>query len=183
MPPIGAKMTARPKLRTQDMGEIHFTPIGLIHSPFDKPEGMPIQAAAAAQVQGSVEVDPAYAEGLADIAGFSHLILLYQFHRARAAQLTVVPFLDKQPHGVFATRAPARPNPIGLSVVRLLKVEGCRLEVEGVDVLDGTPLLDIKPYVPAFDVYPADRIGWFAANIGNAGATRADSRFAADEKQ
>jgi tRNA-Thr(GGU) m(6)t(6)A37 methyltransferase TsaA len=165
------------------MGEIRFTPIGLIRSPFEKPEGMPIQAAEASRVKGAIELDAAYAEGLADIAGFSHLILLYQFHRVRAAQLTVIPFLDKKPHGVFSTRVPARPNPIGLSVVRLLKVDGCHLEVEGMDVLDGTPLLDIKPYVPAFDVYPADRIGWFAANIGNAGATRADSRFAADDNK
>jgi len=162
------------------MEDIRFKPIGLIRSPFDKPEGMPIQAAEAAHVKGSIELDPAYAEGLADIGGFSHLILLYQFHRVRAAQLTVVPFLDKTPHGVFATRAPARPNPVGLSVVRLLKVDGCRLEVEGVDVLDATPLIDIKPYVPAFDVYPADRIGWFAANIQNAGSTRADRRFSTD---
>jgi tRNA-Thr(GGU) m(6)t(6)A37 methyltransferase TsaA len=162
------------------MESISFKPIGLIRSPFDKPEGMPIQAAEAAYVRGSIELDPAYAEGLTDIGGFSHLILLYQFHRARAAQLTVVPFLDKKPHGVFATRAPARPNPIGLSVVRLLEVDGCRLELQGVDVVDGTPLIDIKPYLPAFDVYLADRIGWFAATIQNAESTRADGRFSAD---
>ena len=162
------------------MADIHFQSIGLIRSPFDKPEGMPIQAAEAAYVRGTIELDPAYAEGLADIEGFSHLILLYQFHRVRTAQLTVVPFLDQRPHGVFATRAPARPNPIGLSVVRLLNVDGCRLQVQGVDVLDGTPLIDIKPYVPAFDVYSAQQIGWFAATIGNAGRTRADGRFSAE---
>ncbi len=165
------------------MPAIAFTPIGLIHSPFSSPEGMPIQAAAAAQVRGRIEVEPAHAEGLADLAGFSHLILLYHFHRAASARLTVVPFLDKKPHGVFATRAPTRPNAIGLSVVRLLEVRGNTLDVMGVDVLDGTPLLDIKPYVPEFDVHPGERIGWFAGNVTQTGQTRADDRFSADPKK
>jgi len=159
------------------MTEIPFIPIGTIRSPYDRPEGMPIQVVGAAGIKGSVEVDPAYAEGLADIGGFSHLILLYHFHRARAASLTVVPFLDTLPHSIFTTRAPARPNPIGLSVVRLLSVAGCTLEIEGVDVLDGTPLLDIKPYVPAFDVHAVDKIGWFAGKVGAVVRTRADDRF------
>ncbi|HEX4325435.1 MAG TPA: tRNA (N6-threonylcarbamoyladenosine(37)-N6)-methyltransferase TrmO [Burkholderiales bacterium] len=162
------------------MSEIRFKPIGLIRSPFDQPEGMPVQASAAAGVQGRVELDPAYTEGLADLAGFSHIILLYHFHRAGAARLTVVPFLDPRPHGVFATRAPARPNPIGLSVVRLLEVQGNLLRIEGVDVLEGAPLIDIKPYVPAFDVHPADQIGWLADNAKNAASTVADGRFSAD---
>lgn len=159
------------------MTDIHFKPIGIIRSPFEKPEGMPIQAPGAAGVKGTLELDPAYAEGLADIGGFSHLILLYHFHRVARASLTVVPFLDKLPHGIFATRAPARPNPIGLSVVRLVSVNGCTLEIEGVDVLDGTPLIDIKPYVPAFDAHAADRIGWFATKVGATAQTRADDRF------
>jgi len=165
------------------MTDIHFKPIGIIRSPFEKPEGMPIQSSGAAGFKGTLELDPAYAEGLADIGGFSHLILLYHFHRVRAASLTVVPFLDKHPHGVFATRVPARPNPIGLSVVRLLSVAGCVLQIEGVDMLDGTPLLDVKPYVPAFDVHPADRIGWFAANVGAIARTRADDRFSNPDPQ
>ena len=159
------------------MEEIRFKPVGVIRSPFDKPEGMPIQAAEAAGVRGVVELDAAFAEGLADIEGFSHLILLYHFHRAHPAKLTVLPFLDQRPHGVFATRAPTRPNALGLSVVRLLGVSGVRLEVEGVDVLDGTPLLDIKPYVPAFDAYPAEKIGWLANNLQPGVHTLADGRF------
>ncbi|HEY4373603.1 MAG TPA: tRNA (N6-threonylcarbamoyladenosine(37)-N6)-methyltransferase TrmO [Burkholderiales bacterium] len=163
------------------MQAISFTPIGVIRSPFSTPEGMPIQAVAAAEVRGRVEIEAAYMEGLADIAGFSHVIALYHFHRAAPARLTVTPFLDKRPHGVFSTRAPTRPNAIGLSVLRLLEVRGATLEVMGVDVLDGTPLLDLKPYVPEFDVYPADRIGWFAASVAQTAQTRADDRFSGDK--
>jgi len=112
-------------------------------------------------VEGTIEVLPEYREGLKDIDGFSHLILIYHLHLSKRAALEVIPFLDDKPHGIFATRSPKRPNPIGFSVVWLLKVEGCRLFIAGVNMVDGTPVLDIKPYVPEFEAYRADRIGWF----------------------
>ena len=135
--------------------ELH--PIGVIHSPYTSVSGMPIQSAAGAETRGHVEVFARFAEGLRDLSGFSHVILLYYFHRSGEPALTVTPFLDKHPRGIFATRAPKRPNPIGISTVRLLAIEGNRLHIEGVDILDGTPLLDIKPYVPAFDRIDAGR--------------------------
>jgi tRNA-Thr(GGU) m(6)t(6)A37 methyltransferase TsaA len=157
--------------------DICYRPIGVVHSPFHEIEGMPIQPTGAAGIQGAVEVFPEFAAGLTDLAGFSHIILLYHFHEVRETRLIVTPFLDTQPHGVFATRAPKRPNPIGLSVVKLLGVEGNLLHVENVDMLDGTPLLDIKPYVPEFDQHPADRVGWMAQAGGKVQSKRSDGRF------
>lgn len=138
---------------------------------------MPIQPAGAQGVAGTVEVDPAYEEGLADLEGFSHLCLLYHLHLSEGYALVVKPFLDDTPRGLFATRAPKRPNPIGLSVVRLVRVEGCRLYVENVDVVDGTPLLDLKPYVPAFDAPEEVRLGWLTGRAGRASGLQADDRF------
>jgi tRNA (adenine37-N6)-methyltransferase len=138
-----------------------FRAIGRIRTPFPRPEGTPIQGAARPETEGSVEVFPEFAPGLADVQGFSHLILLYAFDHCQGYDLCVTPFLDTQEHGIFATRSPRRPNPLGMTVVRLLAVEGTTLRVSGVDMVDGTPLLDIKPYVPAFDIHPADRVGWF----------------------
>jgi tRNA-Thr(GGU) m(6)t(6)A37 methyltransferase TsaA len=135
-------------------------PIGLIHSPFTDKSQTPIQASRSSAV-GQVEVYPEFAEGLQDVEGFSHIILLYVFHCSSGYTLQVKPFLDDQPRGLFATRYPCRPNPIGLSVVRLLVRRGNLLDIEGVDVLDGTPLLDIKPYVPEFDVRADVRTGWY----------------------
>lgn len=127
-----------------------------------------------------MEVFPEYSEGLEDLDGFSHLHLLYFFHLAKPFALKVRPFLDDTERGLFATRAPSRPNPIGISVVRLMKVEKHRLHVEDIDVVDGTPLLDIKPYVPEFDVRKADRIGWLEATRAKAEKTSSDARFARD---
>ena len=157
---------------------MEFTPIGTIRSPFTNPEGMPIQPAGATGVKGSVEVLSAYEDGLQDLDGFSHIILLYQFHRSRGFKLKVVPFMDTVLRGVFATRAPKRPNPIGLSVVRLERIEGRVLHVEGVDILDGTPLLDIKPYVPDFDGQAEVRTGWLEQAKKKAQDKRSDGRFA-----
>jgi tRNA-Thr(GGU) m(6)t(6)A37 methyltransferase TsaA len=159
------------------MEPVTFTPIGVIRSPYTDIAGMPVQAAGAAGVVGTIELEPAYAPGLRDIEGFSHLILLYHLHLIREPALEVVPFLDTVSHGVFATRSPKRPTPIGLSVVRLLAVEGTRLTIEGVDMVDGTPLLDLKPYVPAFDAVAAERTGWYAGKVERVGAIRADDRF------
>jgi tRNA-Thr(GGU) m(6)t(6)A37 methyltransferase TsaA len=135
------------------------TPIGVIHTPFASPSEVPIQAARSEAV-GRVEVFSEYAPDLQDLDGFSHIILVYWFHRAGDVSLTVRPFLDGRLHGLFATRYPARPNPIALSVVELVRVDGCTLHVRAVDVLDGTPLLGIKPFVPAFDHRSGARVGW-----------------------
>jgi tRNA-Thr(GGU) m(6)t(6)A37 methyltransferase TsaA len=140
--------------------EIVFQPIGIIHSPYAQLAGMPIQPSGASGIEGTVEVFQQYAEGLKDLEGFSHIILLYHFHKAKEASPLVVPFLDSKPRGIFATRAPNRPNPIGLSVVGLVAREANILRVENIDILDGTPLLDIKPYVPQFDIHAASRVGW-----------------------
>ena len=135
-------------------------PIGTIRSPFARKDHTPIQPYRS-QAAGQVEVLPQYAPGLQDIEGFSHVILLYLFHESEPGHsLTATPFLDKEPKGLFATRYPRRPNPIGLSVVKLVRREGRVLHVAGIDVLDGTPLLDIKPYVPPFDAFPEARFGW-----------------------
>ncbi len=159
------------------MSAICFDTIGVIHTPFTDTVGMPIQSVAAAGVKGWVELDPAYAAGLADIDGFSHLWLIYHLHRIAAGSLTVTPFLDRQARGIFATRSPKRPNAIGLSLVRLIAVEGPVLRIEEVDILDGTPLLDIKPFVPSFDHRETDRIGWFEGNVDRVTTTRSDGRF------
>jgi tRNA-Thr(GGU) m(6)t(6)A37 methyltransferase TsaA len=139
--------------------EFIMRPIGVIHSPFQEKEQTPIQPSRS-QAKGRVEVYPEFAAGLEDIEGFSHIILLYVFHQSAGFALRVKPFLDDQQHGLFATRYPKRPNPIGISVVGLAGRDGNILEIEGVDVLDGTPLLDIKPYVSEFDLRDATRSGW-----------------------
>jgi len=157
--------------------EISYRPIGVIHSPFTDIGGMPIQPTGAAGILGTVEVFTEFTAGLKDLDGFSHIILLYHFHRVQEVKLVVTPFMDSQPHGVFATRAPKRPNPIGLSIVRLLGIEQNVLHIENVDVLDGTPLLDIKPYVPEFDHHPADRVGWLEQAKGQVRRQKSDSRF------
>lgn len=154
-----------------------FQAIGTIHTPFHDREGMPIQPAGAREVEGNVELRPEYEEGLRDLDGFSHVVLLYHLHRSRGFELSVVPFLDTEPRGLFSTRAPRRPNPIGLSVVELLRVEGPTLHVRGVDILDGTPLLDIKPYVPDFDEPTEFRLGWLEEARRKASERRADGRF------
>jgi len=140
---------------------------------------MPIQPRGARKARGTINLLSPYRKGLKDLDGFSHVILLYHFHEARRPKLSVTPFMDSEKRGVFSTRAPCRPNPIGLSVVRLLSVRGASLEVEGIDVLDGTPLLDIKPYVPDFDVVRTRRIGWLGRSRRKAARTRSDARFVA----
>lgn len=156
---------------------IEFKPIGIIHSPFKDLHDMPIQPTGAVGVKGSVEVFADFREGLADLDGFSHIILLYLFHRSQGCELTVVPFMDSKPRGLFATRAPKRPNSIGLSVVQLDRVEDGMLHIQNIDILDGTPLLDIKPYVPAFD-HPDDiRTGWLEGAGKTVAQKISDDRF------
>ena len=153
-----------------------FRPIGIIHTPFSYVEGMPIQSAGTG-TRGTAVVYDEYAKGLADIEGFSHLILVYVFHEARPFTPLVIPFLDNVSRGLFSTRAPCRPNPIGLSVVSFVSREGSLLTFNGADMLDGTPLLDIKPYIPAFDAVPMARSGWFESSNHALDKTRSDTRF------
>ena len=157
--------------------KIEYRPIGIIRSPFKHIEGMPIQPSSASAAQGRVEIFTEYTAGLKDLDGFSHIILLYHFHRIKDSELIVTPFMDSEPRGVFSTRAPKRPNPIGISIVKLLQVAGGVLHIENVDILDGTPVLDIKPYVPAFDQHPVDRVGWLKQAEGRVREMKSDHRF------
>jgi tRNA-Thr(GGU) m(6)t(6)A37 methyltransferase TsaA len=154
-----------------------FTPIGIIRTPFQHLEGMPIQPKGAKGVQGKVELLPHFLEGLKDLEGFSHIILLYHFHRSAGYALTVVPYMDTQRRGVFATRAPKRPNAIGLSVVQLDRIENGVLYIQNVDILDGTPLLDIKPYVPEFDSPESVQLGWLERVHKTVSHRSSDDRF------
>lgn len=157
--------------------EITYTSIGTIHSPFHDLSGMPIQPSSEISAPGSIEILPELIPALKDLEGFSHIILIYHLHHSHRQSLTVTPFLDSHPHGVFATRAPNRPNPLGISVVKLLKIEGNQLFVDNLDVLDGTPLLDIKPYIPEFDSPVKIRLGWLESTKGDIHITRSDERF------
>jgi len=155
--------------------ELRIKPIGVIETPFHEPAGTPIQPSRANGAQGKVRIDPQFWRGLQNLVGFERIWLIYWFHKQPASSLVVTPFLDTQPRGVFATRAPARPTPIGMSAVRLIGVQEGVLEVADVDMLNGTPLLDIKPYVPEFDSYPASRAGWFDESKSQSRV--ADDRF------
>ena len=154
--------------------------IGIIHSPFRESLGTPVQPCSARSAEGKVEVFAPFAEGLRDLAGFERVWLLFWCHRARPARLSVVPYRDTVERGLFATRAPARPNPIGLSAVRLRSIVGNVLDVGELDILDGTPLLDIKPYIPLYDSYPATACGWMEREGARKGLVFADGRFERD---
>ncbi len=159
------------------MAEIAYRPIGVVHSSFREPQGTPIQPTAAKDTQGTIEIYPEYAEGLKDLEGFSHITLIYHFHKAKKTALKVKPYMDDKLHGVFATRAPARPNPIGISTVQLLKIEGNTLHIRNLDILDGTPLLDIKPYIPEFDAHKTEKRGWLKQHIHKLPKTKDNGRF------
>jgi len=154
-----------------------FTPIGIIHSPYSELENMPIQPAGAFGIKGSIEIFEDYRGGLKDLEAFSHLILIYHFHLSHSFELQVIPFLDTVPRGLFSTRAPKRPNPIGLSIVQLDQIDSGVLHIRNVDILNGTPLLDIKPYVPEFDVHANASSGWFEKSNKNASNQKSDDRF------
>ena len=160
---------------------IELEPIGIIHTPFAEPKGMPIQPAGGAGIKGTIEVFEQYREGLKDLDGFSHIILLFHLHRSQGFKLQVVPFMDTQPRGLFATRAPSRPNPIGLSVVQLDRIENGTLHIQNLDILDGTPLLDIKPYVPEFDSRTDIRTGWLEKARKTVRDRQADDRFSQEQ--
>ena len=159
------------------MNEIKYRPIGIVRSPFKEARGVPIQPAAARDVEATVEVFTEYAKGLEDLDGFSHIMLIYHLHLSKGFALKVKPYLENQLRGVFATRAPSRPNSIGLSVVRLDRIEGNKLYIRDVDIVDGTPLLDIKPYVPEFEERGKVRIGWLERRVKKLHRARDDGRF------
>jgi tRNA-Thr(GGU) m(6)t(6)A37 methyltransferase TsaA len=157
------------------MRQLVFSSIGRIRTPFIEQAGTPIQSANTQGAEGTVEVDPHYLEALSDLDGFDRIWLIYAFDRTQGWSAKVVPYLDTEERGIFATRAPRRPNPIGMSMVELLRIEGNVLHVRGIDVLDNTPLIDIKPYVPDFDACPNSRAGWYTGlqRFDN----KADDRF------
>jgi len=156
---------------------ITFEPIGIIKTPFKKMEGMPIQTKGALGIKGKIILNEKFVEGLDDLDGFSHIFLLYHFHKSVGYNLKIRPFLDKFRRGVFSTRAPRRPNPLGISVVKLLKVEKNILYIENVDILNGTPLLDIKPYIQDFDLHKIEKSGWIENKTEGIEGTMSDNRF------
>jgi len=160
---------------------IAYQAIGTLRSPHAEVAGMPIQPVGARGILGHIDVAPQYVPGLRDLEGFSHVIVIYHLHRIQGYDLLVRPFLDTDDHGIFATRSPKRPNAIGFSVLELagVELEGTRgvVRLRNVDILDGTPVLDIKPYVPAFDAWRAERIGWFEGKVDAAETFKADERF------
>lgn len=159
------------------MSVITFRSIGIIHSPFAQPGDMPIQPLVAKGIKGAIDLDPEFEAGLKDLGGFSHVILLYHFHLSRGYSLHVVPFMDDVERGIFATRAPRRPNPLGLSIVRLEGIDGCHLSIADVDVVEGTPLIDIKPFVPYFDHRDGATSGWLTKRLDKVHERRSDDRF------
>ena len=156
---------------------MNFKPIGIVHSPFKEAIGTPIQPKAAKGIEGTVEVFTEFADGLADLDGFSHIILICNFHLVQKPKLKVIPYMDDQQRGVFSTRAPNRPNPIGISVVRLNRIENNILYIQDIDIIDGTPLLDIKPYVPEFDSKEDIKIGWLEKKVNKLLTSKDDGRF------
>jgi tRNA (adenine37-N6)-methyltransferase len=157
---------------------IMITPIGMIHTPFHVIENMPIQPIAAEGIEGYIELYPQYIKGLKDLEGFSHITLIYHFHKITSYSLEVIPFMDEQPRGIFSCKAPKRPNAIGLSTVKLIRIEGNLLHIEQVDMLDGTPLIDIKPFYPRYDNRENVTLGWLEKNKDlPIDKLRADNRF------
>jgi tRNA-Thr(GGU) m(6)t(6)A37 methyltransferase TsaA len=159
------------------MENIIYQPIGFIRSPFKEIQGTPIQPAAAKGIKGTVELFSEYLPGLKDLEEFSHLILIYHLHLSIGFSLEVVPFLDKVKRGVFATRAPKRPNSIGISVVKLIQIKENYIDIENIDVVDKTPLLDIKPYIPPFEITEEVKLGWLKNVLNNVNDSKADDRF------
>lgn len=156
---------------------INYTPIGYVSASFKSPQNAPIQPSGASGSDAYITIKPELITGLQDIGGFSHLIIIYHFHLAKAAKLICQPFLDNQTHGIFAIRGPNRPNPIGLSIVELKVVEANVITIGRNDMVDGTPVLDIKPYVVDFDCYPTAAKGWLEGKAQYSKSKRSDDRF------
>ena len=159
------------------MSAIVYLPIGYIYTPFNEISGMPVQPAGAKGIKGKIELVPEFISGIQGLDGFSHLILLYHFHLSENFELLVTPFLDTKMHGVFATRAPRRPNSIGLSIVKLIRIEENVLYIEDIDVINKTPLIDIKPYIPDFETSDRIKTGWYRNKKTDIAKARSDKRF------
>ncbi len=160
------------------MMKIKFKSIGEIYSPYDEKAGIPIQPVSALGIHGCIVLKDKFIKGIKDLDGFSHIILIYYLHKTKKSSLRVKPFLDTNKRGIFSTRSPARPNHIGLSVVRLIGIQDNHLIIENVDILNGTPLLDIKPFIPEIDCYDSDyKIGWFTSKVEKLNEMRSDGRF------
>lgn len=159
------------------MTDIIYKPIAKIKTPFTTKERMPIQPTGAKGIKGEIEIYPEYVKGLKDLDGFSHIILIYHFHLSEGFTLEVKPFMDDKTHGVLSTRAPKRPNSIGFSVVKLNKIENNILYIENIDVVNGTPLLDIKPFIPDVDSPKVDKLGWLEGKSNKMSEKKSDKRF------
>lgn len=162
--------------------QICYKPIGIIYTPFITPENIPVQNIGANGIKATIKIFAEFVSGLKDLEGFSHIILLYHLHLVEHFSLTVKPFLDDIEHGVFSTRSPVRPNPIGLTVVKLNEIKGNILYIENVDMVDGTPLIDIKPFVPAIDNMEVIKIGWLTGKVEQFIHKKSDKRFSKEEK-
>jgi tRNA (adenine37-N6)-methyltransferase len=158
------------------MAKITYTSIGTIHSPHANVENVPIQPAAAKGIKAYITLNPEYKDGLKDLEGFSHLILLYHFHLVKGFDLEVVPFMDDKAHGIFATRSPKRPNSIGISIVELNSIQDTIIHIENVDIVDGTPLIDIKPFFP-YDNQANAKFGWLDTKNIAIENFKSDKRF------
>jgi tRNA-Thr(GGU) m(6)t(6)A37 methyltransferase TsaA len=159
------------------MIKVEFSPIGIIHTPFKTVENMPIQPTADKESEGWIEIFDEFSDGLADLSGFSHIYLIFHLHKSAGYKLKVIPFLDTVERGIFATRSPSRPNPVGLSVVKIMSVNGNIINIKGLDILDGSPLIDIKPFVPMFEDVKDVRTGWFDGKDGVVPGRLSDGRF------
>lgn len=159
------------------MIEIKSNPIGIVHSPYITAEGTPIQPILAKNNMAQIEIYEEYVDGLKDLEQFSHIYVLFHLHKISKQLLKVTPFLDTKPHGVFATRSPGRPNQIGISVVGIEKIEGNIIFIKNIDMLDGSPVLDIKPYIPQFDLFPEASSGWYTKNKTKLEKQKDDGRF------
>ncbi len=161
---------------------IEFKVLGVVESRFEHQTGTPIQGRLAPEETAVIRIYDEYTAGLKDIDGFSHIYVFFGFNRSDSGKLLVKPYLDTVERGIFATRSPLRPNPLGMTIVRLERIEGNKLHVSGVDILNGSPVLDIKPYIPAFDYHQPERIGWYQSKEQRDSLVLADDRFAAPEK-
>ena len=157
--------------------QIQYYPIGVIHSQFTKIEGMPIQPSGGTQFDGHIEIFEQFSEGLKDLDGFSHVFLIYHFHNSKGFSLITKPFLDETPRGVFSTRSPRRPNPVGLSIVRIKSISDNIIYIKDIDILDGTPLIDIKPFVSDIDNRTDTTRGWIDDKAVQFRVKRSDDRF------
>ena len=162
------------------MNPVKYEPIGIIHSPFTDRIGIPRQAAGAPEITAKIEIFDEYIDGLSDLDGFSHIVVIFHLHLVQKSSLKAFPPWDHREHGVFATRSPHRPNPIGVSVVRLENIDRNILNISGVDMADGTPVLDIKPYIPQFDIRKVEKIGWLEKNVHKLPSSKDDGRFDAN---